>query len=172
MTFRARVARSPTASDASRESTLSASAAPTRTSCSGGGRPPRSAPQPPSQVEPLPLALLPISARAEDALVATADRLAEHLNTHPDVTLRDLGYTLSQRRSHLNYRRTLVASSIADAQEQLQAIADGGQISAGRADPIAPKLAFVCTGMGPQWWKMCRGLLDAYPAFSREHPAQ
>jgi acyl transferase domain-containing protein len=27
-------------------------------------------------------------------------------------------------------------------------------------------LAFVCTGMGPQWWKMCRGLLDAYPAFT------
>ncbi len=120
----------------------------------------------PSQVEPLPLALLPISARAEDALVATAHRLAEHLNTHPDVTLRDLGYTLSQRRSHLNYRSTLVASSITDAQEQLQAIADGGQIFAGRADPIEPKLAFVCTGMGPQWWKMCRGLLDAYPAFS------
>ena len=32
--------------------------------------------------------------------------------------------------------------------------------------PTVPKLAFVCTGMGPQWWKMCRGLLDAYPAFT------
>ena len=44
--------------------------------------------------------------------------------------------------------------------------ADGGQISASRTSPAAPKLAFVCTGMGPQWWKMCRGLLDAYPAFT------
>ena len=32
--------------------------------------------------------------------------------------------------------------------------------------PPPPKLAFVCTGMGPQWWKMCRGLLDVFPAFT------
>ncbi|MGA8328516.1 MAG: SDR family NAD(P)-dependent oxidoreductase, partial [Mycobacterium sp.] len=114
----------------------------------------------------LPLAVLPISARTEEALVATAGRLAEHLTTHRDVTLLDLGYTLSQRRSHLNYRSTLVADSITDAQQQLQAVADGGQIFAGRATPTVPKLAFVCTGMGPQWWKMCRGLLDTYPAFT------
>ena len=60
----------------------------------------------------------------------------------------------------------MVADSIADAQQQLQALADGGQISASRTSPTAPKLAFVCTGMGPQWWKMCRGLLDVYPAFT------
>ena len=113
-----------------------------------------------------PLAVLPISARTEEALVATAGQLAEHLTAHRDVTLLDLGYTLSQRRSHLNYRSTLVTGSITDAQEQLQALADGGQIFAGRATPTVPKLAFVCTGMGPQWWKMCRGLLDVYPAFT------
>ena len=39
-------------------------------------------------------------------------------------------------------------------------------VSAGRLQPTAPKLAFVCTGMGPQWWRMCRGLLDEYPAFA------
>jgi acyl transferase domain-containing protein/acyl carrier protein len=113
-----------------------------------------------------PLAVVPISARTEEALVATAGRLADYLIAHRDVTLLDLGYTLSQRRSHLNYRSTLVAGSIADAQEQLQAISDGGQIFAGRATATVPKLAFVCTGMGPQWWKMCRGLLDTFPAFT------
>jgi acyl transferase domain-containing protein len=114
----------------------------------------------------LPLAVLAISARTEEALVATARQLAEHLDAHRDVTLLDLGYTLSRRRSHLNYRRTLVADGITDARQQLQALADGGQITASRTSPTAPKLAFVCTGMGPQWWKMCRGLLDAYPAFT------
>ena len=113
-----------------------------------------------------PLAVLPISARSEEALVATARQLAEHVSTHPDVTLTDLGYTLGQRRAHLNYRRSLVADSISDAREQLQALADGGEISAGRTSPTAPKLAFVCTGMGPQWWKMCRGLLDVFPVFT------
>lgn len=113
-----------------------------------------------------PLAVLPISARNEDALLATAQNLAQHLRAHPDLTLRDLGYTLGRRRSHLNYRRALVADSVADARDQLQALADGGQIAVQRIQPTTPKLAFVCTGMGPQWWKMCRGLLDVYPAFT------
>ncbi len=115
---------------------------------------------------PPPLAVLPISARTEEALIATARLLAEHMGAHDDLELLDLGYTLSRRRSHLNYRRTLVADGIADAHQQLQALADGGQISATRTGPTAPRLAFVCTGMGPQWWKMCRGLLDVYPAFT------
>lgn len=120
------------------------------------------APHPPQP----PPTVLPISGRSEEALVATAGRLAGHLATHPDVTLADLGYTLSQRRTHLNHRHTLIATTIGDAREQLQALADGGQISTGRTVPTAPRLAFVCTGMGPQWWKMCRGLLDVFPTFT------
>lgn len=115
---------------------------------------------------PRPLAVLPISARAEDALALTARRLADHVAAHPDLSLLDLGYTLSQRRSHLNYRRALVVDSITDAQQQLQSLAEAGHISAIRASTPPPKLAFVCSGMGPQWWKMCRGLLDDYPAFT------
>lgn len=114
----------------------------------------------------LPLAILPISARNEEALVATAHNLAQHLTNHPDVALSDLAYTLGQRRSHLNYRCALVAGSVRDARDQFQALAEGAQISTGRTYATAPKLAFVCTGMGPQWWKMCRGLFDVYPAFT------
>lgn len=120
----------------------------------------------PAGSEHSPPAVLPISARNEEALLATAQNLAQHLSAHPDLTLSDLGYTLGRRRSHLNYRRALVADSVADARDQLQALADGGQIAAHRIPPTTPKLAFVCTGMGPQWWKMCRGLLDVYPAFT------
>lgn len=111
--------------------------------------------------------VLPISARSEDALVAVAQQLADHVRAHPDLTLADLGYNLSQRRSHLTYRRALIADSLDDALDQLDAIADGGgHTSVGRTSATSPKLAFVCTGMGPQWWKMCRGLLDVYPVFT------
>ena len=124
------------------------------------------------------------SPTADDTAVAAADRPADlgaqrggpgrdgradwpsTVRTTPISRCSDLGYTLGQRRSHLNHRHTLIADSIADARDQLQALADGGQISAGRTSPTAPKLAFVCTGMGPQWWKMCRGLLDVFPAFT------
>ena len=117
----------------------------------------------PPQLSPT---VLPISARSEEALVATAGRLAEHLASHPDVTLSDLGYTLGQRRTHLDHRHTVIADSITDAREQLQALADGGQIATSRPESTTPKLAFVCTGMGPQWWQMCRGLLDVFPTFT------
>ena len=128
--------------------------------------PPATPDHPAQDPGPQPLSLLPISARSEEALVATARRLADHLEAHPDVTLEDLGYTLGRRRTHLNYRRTLVVDDVADARDQLRALADGGEISAGRTSSTSPKLAFVCTGMGPQWWKMCRGLLDVLPAFT------
>ncbi|KRE33928.1 polyketide synthase [Mycobacterium sp. Soil538] len=112
------------------------------------------------------LTLLPLSARSEEALTATARQLADHLRAQPDLTLSDLGYTLSRRRSHLSYRRTLTVDSIDDARDQLDALAAGGGQAPGRSGPDTPKLAFVCTGMGPQWAQMCRGLLDVYPVFT------
>jgi acyl transferase domain-containing protein/acyl carrier protein len=120
----------------------------------------------PTPDQAMPLTLLPFSARSEDALVATARQLAGHVETHPNVTLPDLAYTLSRRRAHLSHRHTLIVGGIDEAREQLQAIADGGQISSIRTSAAAPKLAFVCTGMGPQWWKMCRGMLDVCPTFT------
>lgn len=110
--------------------------------------------------------VLPISARSEEALVATAGQLAQHLGTHPDIALPDLGHTLSRRRAHLNHRHTLITDSVADARDQLQALAEGGEISTGRIGTTATKLAFVCSGMGPQWWRMCRGLIGVFPAFT------
>ncbi|OBI54047.1 polyketide synthase [Mycobacterium sp. E787] len=115
---------------------------------------------------PPPLAVLPISARSEEALVATAGQLAEYVSAHPGLTLRDFGYTLSRRRTHMNYRRAVVAGSMAEAREQLQALAESGRSPAGRTPLTSAKLAFVFGGMGPQWWKMCRDLLEVYPAFT------
>lgn len=117
-------------------------------------------------VPTLPMATVPISARSEEALVATAERLVEYLASHPDVTLPDVCYTLAQRRAHLNHRYTLITESVSDLEAQLRAVAQGGQISTGRISSPPPKLAFVCTGMGPQWSQMCRGLLDVFPVFT------
>jgi acyl transferase domain-containing protein/acyl carrier protein len=110
-------------------------------------------------------AVLPISARSEEALVATADRLAAHLGAHPEATLPDLAYTLGLRRTHLSHRHTVIADTVEEAREQFRALADGGEIATGRA-VSTQSLAFVCTGMGPQWWRMCRGLLDTHPVFA------
>ncbi|MGO4444691.1 type I polyketide synthase [Mycobacterium sp. 2YAF39] len=122
---------------------------------------------PPADQPPAVLpTVLPISARSDEALVAVAGQLADHLADNPDITLSDLRYTLGQRRTHLSHRHTVIADSITDAHEHLRAIADGGQITTSRTTSTAPKLAFVCTGMGPQWWRMCRGLLDTFSTFT------
>lgn len=129
--------------------------------------PPTVAAAPPEPRADTGLTLLPLSARSEEALTATARQLADHLRAQPDLALADLGYTLSRRRSHLSYRRTLTVDGIDDARDQLDALAaGGGQAILGRSGPETPKLAFVCTGMGPQWAQMCRGLLDVYPVFT------
>ncbi|MGN7781655.1 type I polyketide synthase [Mycolicibacterium sp. 22603] len=127
---------------------------------------PPASPTTPASVNPLPLATIPISARSADALVATAGRLADHLQAHPDIALTDLGCTLARRRTHLSHRHTVIAENLADVRAQLRALADGGPVEADRIGSGTAKLAFVCTGMGPQWWRMCRGLLDVAPAFT------
>ena len=104
--------------------------------------------------------------------MATAGQLAEHLAAHPDVTLSDLGYTLGQRRTHLNHRHTVIADSIADAREQLQALADGGQISTGRTDPTAPKTCIRVYRHGPAVVEDVPRASGRLPRFHRQHPAQ
>ncbi|MCF6390576.1 type I polyketide synthase [Mycobacterium sp. MBM] len=128
--------------------------------------PPAARPRNADDVGTLPLSMLPISGRSEPALIASAARLAEHLDRHPDIALPDLGYTLARRRAHLSHRHTLIAEDIDDAREQLRAFGHGGEITTGRTTSTAHKVAFVCTGMGPQWWKMCRGLLGVFPVFT------
>jgi acyl transferase domain-containing protein/NAD(P)-dependent dehydrogenase (short-subunit alcohol dehydrogenase family)/acyl carrier protein len=113
-----------------------------------------------------PLSIVAISARSEDALVEVAGRLADHLVAHPDIELPDLAYTLGRRRTHQSYRHTLIAGSAAEAGEQLRALAQDSTFSAGRGIQAAPKLAFVCSGMGPQWWGMCRDLMGVFPVFT------
>ena len=75
-------------------------------------------------------------------------------------------YTLGQRRAHLNHRHAVIADSIGEAREQLQALADGGQISTGRTAPTAPS-SHSCV---PAWARSggrCAGAcLDAFPAFT------
>ncbi|MEH3138949.1 MAG: type I polyketide synthase [Mycobacterium kyogaense] len=113
------------------------------------------------------LTLLPLSARSPEALAAAACQLADHLRDHPEISLPDLGYTLSRRRSHLSHRRALTVADTIEARAQLLELADtAGESMLGRTGAEAPRLAFVCTGMGPQWWKMCRGLLDTHPVFA------
>ena len=112
--------------------------------------------------------LLPLSARSPEALTALA-RSYRDLLAAESHHLNDIGYSASLRRSHHDYRLAVVAHSKAEAIEKLDAFLQGRSrpgIASGRI-PLAgrPKVAFVCSGMGPQWWAMARELLMREPIF-------
>jgi acyl transferase domain-containing protein/SAM-dependent methyltransferase/acyl carrier protein len=118
-----------------------------------------------------------LSARSEDALRGYAMKLAEwlteRLNLNGDSpVLPDLTYTLGARRNHHPHRLTLVAGSIPELIEELDAFAikeDSVKVKTSFTPrhESAPRIAFVMSGQGPQWWGMGRELMQCQPAFRR-----
>jgi acyl transferase domain-containing protein/NADPH:quinone reductase-like Zn-dependent oxidoreductase/SAM-dependent methyltransferase/aryl carrier-like protein len=108
--------------------------------------------------------LVPLSARSEAALTAAAGTLAAWLEGEgAGAPFDDICRGAALRRSHHDHRLAVVARTREELAERLR------NFAAGEADPdvIAdhvvahqgPKLAFVFSGQGPQWWAMGRQLL-------------
>jgi acyl transferase domain-containing protein len=92
---------------------------------------------------------------------ATAAQLANYLVGHKGVDaslLNNLAFTLANRRSKLPWRACVRASTIEGFVASLE------HLKFKRAANV-PKLGFVFTGQGAQWYGMGRELLAAYPAF-------
>jgi acyl transferase domain-containing protein/aryl carrier-like protein len=113
--------------------------------------------------------LVPLSARSPEALRAAADVLRRFIGSCPaDVSLHDIACNAALRRTHHDLRLAVVAHSKAELAEQLAAFAAGNSLpgtSSSRALDLPPRLAFVCSGQGPQWWAMGRQLLAHEPVF-------
>jgi acyl transferase domain-containing protein/acyl carrier protein len=115
--------------------------------------------------------LVAISARSPEALAALASayrtRLAD--DARPQPALAALAATASLRRSHHAHRLSLVVHSRQELADHLAAFHAGeerpgvrrGTLSTGRKR----RLAWVFSGMGPQWWAMGRQLLAEEPLF-------
>ena len=118
-----------------------------------------------------------LSARSEGALRASASRLKEWLEAKEKSNgstpvLPDLVYTLGARRNHHQHRLTLVAHSSAEVIQELDAYSQNpgaskvrSSFSPRREQP--PRIAFVMSGQGPQWWGMGRELMEHEPVFRR-----
>jgi amino acid adenylation domain-containing protein len=115
--------------------------------------------------------LVPLSARDAGALRQTAARMGALLASDGAPPLGDVAYTASLRRAHHDHRLAVVAASPAEAAERLGDFAAGSPhpgLAAGRAVPgRAPRVGFVFSGQGPQWWAMGRELLRDEPVFRR-----
>lgn len=118
--------------------------------------------------EPAPYTPLPVSARSEAALRAAAERMADFLD-QSDATWADVLHTAALRHTQHDHRLVVTSRDRATAAQQLRCYAQSTpaeDVSTGHAGaPMAPKVAFVFTGMGPQWWAMGRQLMDEEPVF-------
>ncbi|WP_169736664.1 type I polyketide synthase [Pseudonocardia spinosispora] len=121
--------------------------------------------RPPAEPAPVVPALL--SGRTVAAVRAQADRLAEHLTDHPDVTPADVAHSLATTRTHFECRATFVASDRADWIAQCRAIADGRSPVVSVRRTTGRKLAALFTGQGSQRAVMGRTLYPRFATFRR-----
>jgi acyl transferase domain-containing protein len=118
---------------------------------------------------------LVLSARSETALRSSALRLSTWLDERSNANgsspvLPDLAYTLGARRNHHPFRLTLVAQSVEELIGELNGCAASQQSPKVRMAFVpgleqAPRIAFVMSGQGPQWWGMGRELMQHESVF-------
>jgi len=113
--------------------------------------------------EPVTEPLLVVSARSPEALHELAQKHAEALAA-PDVDVAAYCRSAALHRSHLRLRTSFPA---ADRSSLIESLRSYSSEAAGDVEPAldAPKLLFVYTGMGPQWWAMGRQLLQSERVF-------
>ncbi len=132
--------------------------------------PPPLPPVPP--VAPGPV-VVPLSAHNDAALRQRASDLRDFLRD-PSLTVSpaDVAYTAATRRSHYDHRLVVVGESRSDLAERLQNYLDDepqvGWKTGVRAPGKPPRIAFVFSGQGPQWWAMGRELLNESDVFRAE----
>ena len=112
--------------------------------------------------------LLPLSARSPEALQAAA-RINQQFLATSELSLHDICYSASTRRSHHDYRMSVAGVSSAQLIEGLEAFMKGetraGLSSGRKALGSRQKLVFVFSGQGSQWFGMGRTLLHDEPVF-------
>ncbi|MEV6321163.1 SDR family NAD(P)-dependent oxidoreductase [Nocardia sp. NPDC051787] len=118
------------------------------------------APEAPRQdAERTSITVLPLSARNETALRTMATQLHELTETAPVGAVTEAAWT---QRAHHPIRAAFAYRDRDDLRAQLADFAAGAgksparALTDGSAEPV-----FVFSGMGPQWWGMARGLLEA-----------
>ena len=116
-----------------------------------------------------------LSARSEKSLQTSAANLSAWVKEHANANgsspvLPDLIYTLGARRNHHPHRLTLVTSNWAELAEELDAFSKKEESPKIRAAftprrEQSPRIGFIMSGQGPQWWGMGRDLMQNEPVF-------
>lgn len=116
------------------------------------------------EAAPVGAGMYPFSAASEAALRDLTGKWAFLLGRGQAGTLGDLAHSVCFRRSHLPARCVIFGTSAEELRERLISASTGeAQEGVVTGLPGSGGLAFVFTGMGPQWWAMGRELLEREP---------
>jgi len=110
--------------------------------------------------------LLVLSARNRAALDGASERLASHLDAHPDLNLADVAFTLHAGRHEFAERRVVAASSTAEA-AQLLRNGDARRVFTHSAGSRKPPIVFLFPGGGTQYPQMAAQLYSTEATFRR-----
>lgn len=106
--------------------------------------------------------LVPLTSHSSKAGELSEETLSTYLE-NSSVTIADLAYSLSTRRTMHSQRSFVVASDSTGLAEQLRTPRPAAPWTA--ALKSAPRLGFIFTGQGAQWHAMGRQLIDECPHF-------
>src|SRR5262249_27607145 len=124
-------------------------------------------PPPTPRATPDAPAPLFLSGRSKEALRAQAARLRDHLASHPDLALPDVGYSLAVTRAHFKHRAVALPRARGALLEALAALSEDrphAEIASGEARAQG-KLCALFTGQGSQRPGAGRALYAAFPSF-------
>ena len=116
----------------------------------------------------LPAIALLLSAKSDEALGGQAERLAVHLQAHPEVELIDVAYSLATARAQFERRGAIVAGAGREQAIEALGLLARGEDSARvvRRSARSGKTAFMFTGQGSQRAGMGKDLHQAFPVFA------
>lgn len=117
-----------------------------------------------SQPQPL-VQLFPLSAQTPAALKDLSQKVYFELTEQTEISLNDLCYSASRRRSHIHHRLAVVVQSTEELKQYLNAFAQGNPDIATNCRRQDASVTFVFSGQGSQWSAMGRGLLLTEPVF-------
>lgn len=111
--------------------------------------------------------LLPISAQNPQALAQLAQAYRELLTDDARAaSLEDVVHCAAVRQTHHHCRAAIVGGSKEEMAGNIEAfLAGAAHAPVQSAQAPRGRLAWIFSGMGPQWWGMGRRLLEEEPAF-------
>ncbi|XLS30264.1 SDR family NAD(P)-dependent oxidoreductase [Flavobacteriaceae bacterium M23B6Z8] len=111
--------------------------------------------------------IFPLSAKSDTSLKEMVVNYREFIDQHKEQFPEILSNLMHRRSFHSN-RLGVFANSVDDLIEKLEAYEEDIMVNGivkNNAVETNPEIVYVYTGMGPQWWKMGRELMETEPVF-------